>query len=98
MVRKQGSGYPRGPKARSGALSVSGATELVTAQEIGRRVGISGRRVHDLTGEGELPEALGRIGGILVWDWPVVEARLSATRNLAPKRRGPAPRIPEHNY
>ncbi|MDP9258671.1 MAG: hypothetical protein M3Q31_19280 [Actinomycetota bacterium] len=82
----------RGPTERSGVLKVDRATELVTAQEIGRRVGISGRRVHDLIGEGELPQALGRIGGIRVWDWAAVEPKLRASRDLAPKRRGPAPR------
>ena len=80
-----------GPKSSSGSLVVPRATELVTAPEIARRIGLSGPRVHALRDEGELPEPLGRIGGIHVWEWAVVEPKLRATRSLAPKRRGPKP-------
>jgi hypothetical protein len=54
--------------------------------------GLSAGRVHELARDGELPAALGRIGGIQVWEWAVVEAKLTASRGLAPKRRGPKPR------
>jgi hypothetical protein len=65
--------------------------ELVTLPEIAARIGLSAGRfaVHELARDGELPEALGRIGDIRVWEWAVVEAKLTATRGLAPKRRGP---------
>lgn len=37
------------------------------------------------------PAVLGRVGGIQVWEWAVVEAKLTATRGFAPKARGPKP-------
>jgi hypothetical protein len=83
---------PTGPRARSGSLIVERPGELVTVPEIAVRVGLSSGRVHELARDGELPAALGRIGGIQVWEWAAVEARLTATRGLAPKRRGPKPR------
>jgi len=80
---------PTGPRERSGSLMVERPGELVTVPEIAARIGLSAGRVHELARDGELPAALGRIGGIQVWEWAVVEAKLTATRGLAPKRRGP---------
>ena len=82
---------PTGPQGKSGSLVVERPGELVTVPEIARRIGLSPGRVHELARDGEMPSALGRIGGIQVWEWAAVEARLSATRGLAPKRRGPKP-------
>jgi predicted DNA-binding transcriptional regulator AlpA len=73
-------------------LIVERAGELVTVPEIAARIGLSAGRVHELSRDGELPASLGRIGGIQVWEWAAVEAKLTATRGLAPKRRGPKPR------
>jgi hypothetical protein len=83
---------PTGPRGRSGSLFVERLGELVTVPEIAARIGLSAGRVHELARDGELPPALGRIGGIQVWEWAVVKATLTATRGLAPKRRGPKPR------
>jgi len=83
---------PTGPRGRSGSLFVERACELVTVPEIAARIGLSAGRVHELARDGELPAALGRIGGIQVWEGAVVEAKLTATRGLAPKRRGPKAR------
>jgi hypothetical protein len=83
---------PTGPRGKSGSLIVERAGELVTVPEIAGRIGLSSGRVHELARDGELPAALGRIGGIQVWEWAAVEAKLTATRGLAPKRRGPKPR------
>jgi hypothetical protein len=82
---------PTGPRGKSGSLIVERAGELVTVPEIAGRIGLSSGRVHELARDGELPAALGRIGGIQVWEWAAVEAKLTATRGLAPKRRGPKP-------
>jgi hypothetical protein len=85
---------PTGPSGKSGSLIVKRACELVTVPEIAARIGLSAGRVHELARDDELPAALGRIGGIQVWDWGVVKAKLTASRGLAPKRRGPKPRRP----
>ena len=82
---------PTGPQGKSGSLVVERPGELVTVPEIARRIGLSAGRVHELARDGEMPAALGRIGGIQIWEWATVEARLRATRGLAPKRRGPKP-------
>jgi hypothetical protein len=79
---------PTGSSGRSGSLIVERPGELVTVPEIAERIGLSAGRVHELARDGELPAALGRIGGIQVWEWAVVEAKLKATRGLAPRPGG----------
>lgn len=48
--------------------------ELVTGAELGRRIGVSTQRVHQLRAEAGFPKPLGRVGKAIVWRWADVEA------------------------
>lgn len=48
-------------------------TELVTAADIGRRLGVSGQRVHQLTQQKRFPEPVGRVATSAVWRWSDIE-------------------------
>jgi hypothetical protein len=47
--------------------------DLVTGAEIGRRIGLSTQRVHQLAGQPGFPQPLGRVGNYVVWRWRDVE-------------------------
>jgi hypothetical protein len=47
--------------------------DLVTGAEIGRRLGFSTQRVHQLAGTVGFPVPLGRVGNSVVWRWADVE-------------------------
>jgi hypothetical protein len=48
--------------------------ELVTAAEIGRRLGLTRQRVQQLANEAGFPEPLGRVGHYIVYRWRDIEA------------------------
>lgn len=60
--------------------------DLVTGAEIGRRLGVSTQRAHQLARMDGFPPAVGKVGSAIVWRWPEVEA-WDATRT---RKRGPA--------
>lgn len=48
--------------------------DLVTGAEVGRRLGVSTQRVHQLAERDDFPAPLGRVGNSVVWRWADVEA------------------------
>lgn len=46
---------------------------LVTGAEIGRRLGVSTQRAHQLAAQPGFPAPLGRVGNYVVWRWADVE-------------------------
>jgi predicted DNA-binding transcriptional regulator AlpA len=46
---------------------------LVTGAEIGRRLGVSTQRAHELAAQPGFPSPLGRVGNYVVWRWADVE-------------------------
>lgn len=63
-------------------------TDLVTGAEVGRRLGVSTQRAHQLAKMPGFPAPVGRVATAIVWRWPEVEA-WNAQR---PRKRGPARR------
>jgi predicted DNA-binding transcriptional regulator AlpA len=61
--------------------------DLVTAAEIGRRMGVSRQRVAQLAERDDFPNALGRLGNYVVWRWDDVEQWLVDAGRLPPRRR-----------
>lgn len=57
--------------------------ELVSGAEIGRRLGVSRERVRQWAANPNLgfPEAVGRVGRAVVWEWPPV-ARWATKRGM----------------
>lgn len=47
--------------------------DLVTGAEIGRRLGLSTQRVHQLAERPDFPAALGHVGNSVVWRWADVQ-------------------------
>jgi predicted DNA-binding transcriptional regulator AlpA len=47
--------------------------ELVTGAEIGRRLGVSKQRAHQLADRDDFPQPLGRVGNYRVWRWSDVD-------------------------
>lgn len=47
--------------------------DLVTGADIGRRLGLSTQRVHQLAATKGFPKPLGRVGNYVVWRWDAVE-------------------------
>lgn len=47
--------------------------ELVTAADIGRRLGVSTQRAHQLAQQGRFPEPVGRVATSVVWRWRDIE-------------------------
>lgn len=62
--------------------------DLVTTPEIGRRLGVSRQRAHQLSQLDDFPVPLGRVGTQTVWRWTEV-FDWNAARSPA---RGPSPR------
>lgn len=59
--------------------------DLVTGAEIGRRLGISTQRVHQLAGQDSFPRPLGRVGNSIVWRWDDLEC-WNLRRRLGPEK------------
>jgi hypothetical protein len=64
--------------------------ELVTAAEIGRRLGITRQRVQQLANEGGFPEPLGRVGHYIVYRWRDVEAWANSNGRTVQSPASPA--------
>lgn len=47
--------------------------ELVTGAEIGRRIGVSTSRLHQLREQDGFPEPLGKVGKAIVWRWADIQ-------------------------
>lgn len=47
--------------------------DLVTGAELGRRLGISTQRVHQLAERPDFPQPIGRVGNSVVWRWSDVD-------------------------
>lgn len=62
--------------------------DLVTGAEIGRRLGVSTQRAHQLARLDGFPGPVGRVGSAIVWHWAEVKAWDKARR----RTRGPAKR------
>jgi predicted DNA-binding transcriptional regulator AlpA len=58
--------------------------DLVTGAEIGRRLGVSTQRVHQLASQQSFPRPLGRVGNSIVWRWDDLE-RWNLRRRLDPE-------------
>ena len=56
--------------------------ELVTAAEIGRRLGLSGQRIRQLSRDGQLPSPAGKAGQNVLWRWHDVRDWAAATSRL----------------
>lgn len=52
--------------------------DLVTAADIGRRIGRTRERARQLSQEDGFPPAIGRLGNYTVWRWSDVEPWLAA--------------------
>lgn len=61
--------------------------DLVTGAEIGRRLGLSTQRVHQLAARDDFPAPLGRVGNYVVWRWADV-----ATWDARGQRRSGRPK------
>lgn len=62
--------------------------DLVTGAEIGRRLGVSTQRAHQLAQTDGFPSPVGRVGNAIVWHWQEVETWDSArSRKRGPSRK-----------
>lgn len=68
--------------------------ELVTATDVGERIGLSAERIRQLARKGDLPAPLGRVGRSDVWRWDDVQAWAIATGRIEPPDDGPVRRAP----
>jgi hypothetical protein len=56
--------------------------ELVTSADIGRRLGLSKQRAHQLAAMPAFPDPVGQVGRSAVWRWPDVEVWARATGRI----------------